>query len=244
MACRPTPALSQTPDGPVLQGTFGTDPPGISCIKRDETRCAMTQSSFPPERRQALDRLQSNAAKHPAETAHSQDQATHLAPLSVGPDARGHAEARDGRRAMTLKWRGSPISDPARAGDEAWRVFVWLRHRTGVYARTLRSSDPLAAEQAAMADDEVLATLGSHLLGPWPGLRNGAEYESTESAGHLDRELSLGGCEYSRVTIGRGPRRPGEAVSDRRARMRLTGRVTARTATIGSDGGIESRGLP
>ncbi|HXJ64814.1 MAG TPA: hypothetical protein VNN79_13755, partial [Actinomycetota bacterium] len=58
--------------------------------------------------------------------------------------------------------------------DEAWQVFVWLRHRGGVAARTVRSSGPLAAERATTADDQVLATLGTHLIGPWPATPGGA----------------------------------------------------------------------
>ncbi len=68
--------------------------------------------------------------------------------------------------AMALADGWPRVADPTPEGDELWRVFVLLRHRPGVYERAVRASGPLHAEHAvAIADAEVLATLGSRFLG-------------------------------------------------------------------------------
>lgn len=54
---------------------------------------------------------------------------------------------------------------PSAAGEQLWRVFVILRNRPGVHERAIRAFGPLEAEQAvAVADREVLETLGSQFL--------------------------------------------------------------------------------
>ena len=62
---------------------------------------------------------------------------------------------------MDLPQAERPESDPFPARDEIWRVFVRLRRRPGMYEREVWASGPLEAERAALADREVLATLGS-----------------------------------------------------------------------------------
>jgi hypothetical protein len=46
----------------------------------------------------------------------------------------------------------------------AWRVFVVLRHRQGVWERTIRATGPLEAEHAVAADRDVIETLGAQGL--------------------------------------------------------------------------------
>ena len=57
---------------------------------------------------------------------------------------------------------GDPFPEP----DKLWRVSFLLRHRRGVYERLIRAADALEAERAAaVADREILETLGSQRLG-------------------------------------------------------------------------------
>jgi hypothetical protein len=56
---------------------------------------------------------------------------------------------------------GRPV-DPCPEGNEAWRVFVRLRHRPETFERLVRAcSSGCAEDQVAVADREVLLVLGS-----------------------------------------------------------------------------------
>ncbi len=72
------------------------------------------------------------------------------------------AEDRFGARSLD---EGGRSTDPADQGDEAWRVFVLLHRRPGVFEREIRASGPLAAQNLVeAADRDVLATLGAQAI--------------------------------------------------------------------------------
>jgi hypothetical protein len=86
---------------------------------------------------------------------------------------------------------GAGRKSPSSAGSgELWRVFVRLRHRSGVYERAIRASGPLDAEHAvAIADREVLAILGSQSMGRRGAGGTGSEYRMLEAVGHRYLEV-------------------------------------------------------
>jgi hypothetical protein len=65
-----------------------------------------------------------------------------------------------------------------------WRVFVLLRHRPGVWERTIRAAGPLEAEQAvALADRDVFETLGAQGLDRGLAAGGHTEYRSLKPVG-------------------------------------------------------------
>jgi hypothetical protein len=93
---------------------------------------------------------------------------------------------------------------PSADGEQLWRVFVILRDRPGVHERSIRASGPLEAEHAvAVADRDVLETLGSQFLGRCiVSLGGKAEYRALEAVSRRFLRVRQWG-------------RPGSAVSTR-----------------------------